>query len=219
MERALAVLIGGMGVVMLTLFAVATAGSEPATVQRPQVDIEVFSTRPLPPEALDVVEARTTDTSKATAGPVAAAPLVTTTVARAAPAAAPPTAPVPVPASLVALVAEIDGGGIRFAFARYELDPRGAALLDRLVTELAARPDLGIVVTGHTDSIGPDDVNAELSRQRAQVVTDYLAARGIAAARLRFTGMGPVEPVADNATAEGRQANRRSEVSVEGGGR
>ena len=162
MERALAVLIGGVGVVMLTLFAVATAGSEPAAPVRPQVDIEVLATRPLPDEALTVVEAREplaqpapTSTPRIPHGARRRLQLARRPPLRC-PAGAGPHSPPYWPRS--------SAGGIRFAFAKADLDTRGAALLDRLATELAAQADLVIVVTGHTDSLGPDDVNAALSQ-------------------------------------------------------
>jgi outer membrane protein OmpA-like peptidoglycan-associated protein len=67
-------------------------------------------------------------------------------------------------------------------------------------------------VNGHTDSTGGVQYNMSLSDQRAQSVADYLAAQGIEDTRIFTQGFGPHYPVADNATAEGRQLNRRVEL-------
>jgi OOP family OmpA-OmpF porin len=69
-------------------------------------------------------------------------------------------------------------------------------------------------VGGHTDSIGSDEYNLRLSQRRAEAVAAWLAAHGIAAARLTAKGFGESKPVADNRTAEGRQRNRRIEIVV-----
>ncbi len=62
---------------------------------------------------------------------------------------------------------------------------------------------------GHTDSIGTEDYNLDLSRRRAESAVNYLAAQGVTESRITVRGMGESEPVADNATAEGRALNRR----------
>jgi outer membrane protein OmpA-like peptidoglycan-associated protein len=65
---------------------------------------------------------------------------------------------------------------------------------------------------GHTDNVGSDEYNLELSRQRAQAVVDYAAVTGIDPARLEPLGRGESSPVDTNDTSEGRQRNRRIEV-------
>ena len=65
------------------------------------------------------------------------------------------------------------------------------------------------MVEGHTDSVGADAYNMALSDRRAKAVFDYLSSRGVDPARLSSVGKGETAPIADNATDEGRQENRR----------
>ena len=69
-------------------------------------------------------------------------------------------------------------------------------------------------VAGHADSTGPDDKNLELSQRRAGSVGSYLVAQGIDSQRLITTGYGETRPIASNDTAEGRQQNRRVEITL-----
>lgn len=69
-------------------------------------------------------------------------------------------------------------------------------------------------VAGHADSTGPDDKNMELSQRRAGSVSSYLTAQGINAQRLVTTGYGETRPIASNDTVEGRQQNRRVEITL-----
>ncbi len=69
-------------------------------------------------------------------------------------------------------------------------------------------------VAGHADSTGPDDKNMELSQRRAGSVSSYLAAQGINTQRLVTTGYGETRPIASNDTVEGRQQNRRVEITL-----
>ena len=73
-----------------------------------------------------------------------------------------------------------------------------------------------VVVEGHTDSVGSDDLNNKLSQSRAQSVTDYLASAGVKPERVKAVrGFGKSKPIATNDTAAGRQMNRRVEVVIE----
>ena len=84
-----------------------------------------------------------------------------------------------------------------------------------LVGELMeAHPKKRFIVVGHTDSKGSDVYNQDLSEQRAQAVMAWLVANGVDADRLSAEGRGEGEPVADNATAEGRAQNRRVELHM-----
>ena len=67
-------------------------------------------------------------------------------------------------------------------------------------------------IIGHTDSQGSDAINNPLSKDRADAVRDYLVAQGVPATRISTAGRGEHQPIADNATAEGRAKNRRVEI-------
>lgn len=86
--------------------------------------------------------------------------------------------------------------------------------LDRLASTLVESPDTSIVIYGHTDSVGSYGSNIALSEARAQAVVNYLQSRGVASHRLRAVAVGPSNPVADNATADGRALNRRVEMKI-----
>ena len=82
--------------------------------------------------------------------------------------------------------------------------------LDRVVEFMTNTvPSASGVVEGHTDSVGNDDYNLKLSQRRADSVRKYLVDKGVPAARLKATGFGEAQPVADNQTADGRAQNRR----------
>lgn len=98
---------------------------------------------------------------------------------------------------------------VEFAFDSAELTDAGKATLDEVVETLARLQFVAGSVTGYTDNVGNADYNQRLSERRAQAVADYLASHGIAAGRLVASGKGAADPVADNASAEGRAKNRR----------
>ena len=87
-------------------------------------------------------------------------------------------------------------------------------LLNTLVSFLKESPQIKLKVTGHTDNIGNDAVNLQLSISRARKVVEFLQSNGIDKDRLRFEGYGKAKPIADNATAEGRTKNRRVEFEI-----
>ena len=74
--------------------------------------------------------------------------------------------------------------------------------------------NLKIEIDGYTDNTGGDDYNLKLSEQRAKAVFDFLVGKGIPKNRLSYKGFGKNNPVADNATEEGRKLNRRIEFKV-----
>jgi OmpA-OmpF porin, OOP family len=122
------------------------------------------------------------------------------------PAAAEP-APAPEPPAPITLAADV-----LFAFGRADIRPEFYPELDAIADEL--RRDEGeLTVVGHTDNVGSERYNQGLSERRARAVADYLAARGIPVSRVAAVGVGESQPVASNATAEGRAQNRRVEVS------
>lgn len=87
--------------------------------------------------------------------------------------------------------------------------------LNKVATVLSAFPDGKITVTGHADARGSDDRNLELSQERAEAVKTWLQAKaGVPGDRIITIAEGEDAPVASNQTAEGRQLNRRVEISV-----
>ena len=85
-------------------------------------------------------------------------------------------------------------------------------VLDTFANGLSQQPGLEIVIVGHADSSGNDAINDPLARNRAASVRDYLVSRGVSSARIQTEGRGSREPIASNATAEGRARNRRVEI-------
>jgi outer membrane protein OmpA-like peptidoglycan-associated protein/tetratricopeptide (TPR) repeat protein len=103
---------------------------------------------------------------------------------------------------------------IFFESNKYELKKESEAELNEVVQLLKENPTLRIQINGHTDNSGKAAENQGLSENRAKAVTNYLTSKGIAATRLSSKGFGDTQPVADNATVEGRAKNRRTELSV-----
>ena len=104
----------------------------------------------------------------------------------------------------------------QFPVGSAAFDPQFEALLNLGVAALQLVPESTLIVTGHTDDIGDPQVNEALSLQRAQIVVDFMTRGGIPAERVIARGAGESEPIADNATPEGRQENRRIEATLEG---
>ncbi len=86
--------------------------------------------------------------------------------------------------------------------------------IDKLVNLMADYPDASLIVDGHTDATGTEEYNQWLSEKRAESVKKYLADHGIGAHRITTNGYGQSKPVAANNTKEGRQQNRRVEVTI-----
>jgi outer membrane protein OmpA-like peptidoglycan-associated protein len=125
-----------------------------------------------------------------------------------APEPAPAVYVAPQPAAPQKLVLE----GVNFDFDKATLRQEDIGSLNDDVAALKAWGDVDIEVAGHTDSMGSDAYNMRLSRQRAEAVRNFLISRGVAADRLTAKGYGEAQPVADNATEEGRFKNRRVEL-------
>lgn len=96
-----------------------------------------------------------------------------------------------------------------FDFDSAELRPESITELERVVKFMNDVPFARALVQGHTDSVGSDAYNMKLSDRRAKSVFDYLTSRGVDPSRLTSEGRGETMPIADNATAAGRQENRR----------
>ena len=105
--------------------------------------------------------------------------------------------------------------GILFATNSSTVTAASKSALRNLATSLNDNPDTDIKIVGHTDSTGKVDYNQTLSEKRAKSVYDYLMEdQGISSTRMTFEGKGIHEPVADNATPEGRAKNRRVEILI-----
>ena len=84
----------------------------------------------------------------------------------------------------------------------------------KMATILQKYADTNVLIEGHTDNSGSDAINQPLSERRAQSVASSTIAKGVAANRVSTQGYGSTQPVADNTTVEGTQANRRVEVAI-----
>lgn len=106
-------------------------------------------------------------------------------------------------------------GSVLFDFDSEAVRPDAERTLSEVVGVLEAYAGRPVRIEGHTDSIGTDEYNRDLSERRAGSVRDWLVAHRIPAASLRTIGHGESHPVAENATVEGRQRNRRVEIVIE----
>jgi OOP family OmpA-OmpF porin len=122
----------------------------------------------------------------------------------------PAPAPPPAPPAQERLVLR----GVTFATDSAEIDPASAVVLDVAADQLRARPNVSVLVEGHTDSTGSEAYNQALSQRRANSVSKYLERKGVPANRLTARGLGESSPVASNDTRDGRALNRRVELEV-----
>ena len=106
-------------------------------------------------------------------------------------------------------------GDVLFATGSADLQGGDDDNLNRLVDFLEEHPERGVMIEGHTDSVGNAQSNQRLSERRADSVRSYLVQRGIARDRLSTSGQGQDRPVASNESDSGRQQNRRVEVIIE----
>ena len=107
------------------------------------------------------------------------------------------------------------GEAVLFDFDSATIHTAGRHLLDEILKIATLCPDIGAIVAGHADAIGDKEYNIDLSERRAEAVVAYAVSNGIAADRLKAVGFGFSQPVADNATDEGRAKNRRIEFRVQ----
>lgn len=105
---------------------------------------------------------------------------------------------------------------ILFASGKAVLQPRARETLSQIAGILLVVPEYRISIEGHTDNVGRPQANLKLSQERAAAVRSYLAASQISPALMTTRGYGDTRPVASNATAAGRQQNRRVELVIEG---
>lgn len=106
--------------------------------------------------------------------------------------------------------------GIYFDAGLAVVKPESSAALTQIAKLLGAKPALSLRLVGHTDSVGALEANVKLSQARAEAAMAALTSQhGVAPARLSAHGVGPLAPVATNATDEGRAKNRRVELVVQ----
>ena len=103
---------------------------------------------------------------------------------------------------------------ISFDVGRSDIKGNFAPVLDRFAASLRANQSTDVRIVGHTDNTGSDAVNNPLSVNRANSTRNYLTARGVSGARIQTEGQGSYQPIASNASADGRARNRRVEIFV-----
>ncbi|ALB68613.1 OmpA family lipoprotein [Cronobacter dublinensis] len=103
---------------------------------------------------------------------------------------------------------------VTFDSSQANLKPAGANTLTGVAMVLKEYPKTAVNVVGYTDSTGGQALNMKLSQQRAESVASALITQGVAANRIRTSGMGPANPVASNSTEEGKAQNRRVEITL-----
>ena len=121
-----------------------------------------------------------------------------------------PTLGIPTPEECEAQIVEIIGDRkINFEPGSANLDASAKDVMDDIAELLKLCGDIPLEIQGHTDSQGRESMNEQLSQDRAQAVLDALRNRRVLTASYRVKGYGEMQPIADNGTEEGREANRR----------
>lgn len=106
-------------------------------------------------------------------------------------------------------------GNITFATTQSSVRADFYPVLDAVADVLKEYNKTTISISGHTDNVGRDDYNLNLSGERARSVAQYLISRGVNGGRINATGMGKSQPIADNSTENGRAQNRRVEIRID----
>ncbi|MDR0828812.1 MAG: OmpA family protein [Prevotellaceae bacterium] len=104
--------------------------------------------------------------------------------------------------------------GVQFETGKANIKKSSNAILNSIVKIMNENPDFNLDIAGHTDDVGADDYNLDLSKRRAASVKAYLVKAGVAEERMQAEGYGETRPVATNKTAAGRTENRRVEFTV-----
>jgi outer membrane protein OmpA-like peptidoglycan-associated protein len=105
---------------------------------------------------------------------------------------------------------------VLFDTAKFSLRPEAREKLAKVAGIVEGHPGLRLDVEGHTDNVGGDDYNQQLSEERGSAVRDYLTAEGMQQDSVTTKGFGKTQPIASNETAAGRQQNRRVELVISG---
>ena len=104
---------------------------------------------------------------------------------------------------------------VRFQSASEKLREESYVILSEVAGIMRQYPDYDLVISGHTDNVGPELPNQELSERRAAACRNFIVATGISSSRISSFGFGESSPIADNSTSEGRRINRRVEFSLQ----
>lgn len=104
--------------------------------------------------------------------------------------------------------------GLLFSTGSSNLSSASKNSLSKFAQSLKENAQTEVLIEGHTDNTGNDNINQPLSEKRAQAVANFLTAQGVSTSRLIVKGYGSYQPVGDNSTAEGRTLNRRVEVAI-----
>lgn len=107
-----------------------------------------------------------------------------------------------------------ENSGVHFDTNKFNITPDSQITLNKLINVFKEFPDTNILVVGHTDSMGSDEYNMTLSKNRAYAVTNYLTQNGVSSGRLTTNWFGETQPLHDNSTAQGRAKNRRVNVAI-----
>jgi len=126
----------------------------------------------------------------------------------------PPPPPVSLEKALLKDKKYTFSAGVLFDSGKADLRSEAGPALDSLVAFLQKFPEVVLGISGHTDDVGTDEYNLDLSERRAKSVQDHLEIKGIRADHLRSRGFGETRPVDDNGSETGRQSNRRVECIV-----
>ncbi len=103
---------------------------------------------------------------------------------------------------------------VLFAFDSAELSDAALKSLDFFAESMRKYPGTQVEVIGHTDAVGEEAYNQNLSERRAERVSNYIKQQNVASHRVSMTGKGETDPIATNDTEEGRQRNRRVELII-----
>jgi len=107
-----------------------------------------------------------------------------------------------------------ENSGVYFATDKYNINTASQTTLNKLSSVFLEYPNTNILVVGHTDSVGSEEYNMTLSKNRAYAVTNYLIGKGLNSGRFTTNWFGETQPMYDNSAAEGRAKNRRVNVAI-----
>ena len=126
----------------------------------------------------------------------------------------PPTKPKPVVVEKKEEPKVFELKGNSFDPGKWEIKKESIPTLENILTLIQAYPEWKLKIVGHTDDVGKMDDNIKLSLERAKSVRNWFIAHGTDSLRILYEGRGPMEPKADNSTPEGRNVNRRTEITI-----